>query len=42
MNWAFLVPIILFGSLVVIATILGGKAVDILALRRANQNANQK
>ncbi len=37
MNMAFLVPIILFGALVIFATILGGKAVDILALRRANQ-----
>ncbi len=37
MNMAFLVPIILFGLLATFATILGGKAVDILALRRANQ-----
>ena len=37
MNMAFLVPIILFGTLAIFATILGGKAVDILALRRANQ-----
>ena len=42
MNWAVFVPIILFGSLVIIATILGGKAVDILALRRASQNATKK
>lgn len=37
MNMAIFVPIILFGSLAIVATILGGKAVDILALRRANQ-----
>ena len=37
MNLAIFVPIILFGSLAIFATILGGKAVDILALRRAKQ-----
>lgn len=37
MNLAIFVPIILFGGLVVVAMILGGKAVDVLALRRANQ-----
>ncbi len=37
MNLAIFVPIIIFGSLVVIAMILGSKAIEILALRRANQ-----
>jgi len=37
MNMAFLVPIVIYSLLAIFATILGGKAVDILALRRANQ-----
>ena len=37
MNWAIFVPIILFSALVIIATILGGKAIDVVAARRASQ-----
>ncbi len=37
MNMAAFVPIIVYVGLAVAATILGGKMVDILALRRAAQ-----
>ena len=37
MNWAIFIPIVLFGGLVIIATILGGKAIDAVAARRTNQ-----